>query len=151
MSYKGYMVTRLYWAALSLVLLGLCGCSTFNRNWRRADVPPPAENSVEGPWQGTWHSEATGHNGALRCLMLREGDSHFQARFRATYGGIFHYSYTAELELHPHDTGWEFDGEANLGKLAGGEYFYEGRATATNLVSTYRSKHDHGLFEMKRP
>ena len=53
--------------------------------------------------------------------------------------------------MHPHDIEWEFDGEANLGTMAGGSYYYEGRATTTNLVSTYRSKYDHGRFEMQRP
>jgi len=46
--------------------------------------------------------------------------------------------------------GWEFDGEADLGKLLG-MYYYEGRATQTNLASTYRSNDDLGTFEMERP
>ena len=41
--------------------------------------------------------------------------------------------------------------QADLGKLAGGVYYYEGRANATNLVSTYRSMKDHGRFELARP
>ena len=39
------------------------------------------------------------------------------------------------------------EGRANLG----GVYYYEGRATATNMISTYRTKYDHGTFDMKRP
>ena len=74
-----------------------------------------------------------------------------QARFRATYGGVFHFSYTVPLTLQPHDAGWELSGEANLGKLAGGAYYYEGRITPTNFTSTYRSKYDHGIFELHRP
>jgi hypothetical protein len=127
----------------------LCGCSSFDRDWRRVGVSPPAENSVAGRWEGYWRSEG-GHHGGLRCLMTPESDSLCQARFRATYGGLLHFSYTARLEMQPHDMGWEFDGEADLGKL-GGVYYYEGRATATNLISTYRSKYDRGMFEMKRP
>jgi hypothetical protein len=81
--------------------------------------------------------------------MTPQSDSEYRARFRAAYGRLLHFSYTARLEMQPHDIGWEFDGEANLGKL-GGVYYYEGRATSTNLISTYRSKYDHGMFEMKR-
>jgi hypothetical protein len=82
--------------------------------------------------------------------MTQETNSVYRARFRATYGHAFHFTYTARFEMHPHDIGWEFDGEANLGKFAGGTYFYEGRATTTNLVSTYRSKYDHGHFDLTR-
>ena len=137
---------------LALLLLAcLCGCSTFNRDWRRAAVPADHENSIAGPWQGRWRSEVNGHRGGLRCLMVRESDSLCQARFRATYGSIFHFSYSVALVVQPHDVGWEFDGEADLGKLVGGAFYYEGRATRTNLISTYRSKSDHGVFELQRP
>jgi hypothetical protein len=82
--------------------------------------------------------------------MTPRTNSVYNARFRATFGGVFHFTYTAQFEFQPHDNGWEFDGEANLGKL-GGVYYYEGRATPTNLLSIYRSKYDHGKFEMQRP
>ena len=132
-----------------LLVACLCGCSTFNRDWRRASAVPQAEGSLEGRWEGDWRSEKDRHHGGLRCLMTCQSDSRYRARFRATYAGLLHFSYTARLEMQPHDTGWEFDGEADLGKL-GGVYYYEGRATPTNLVSTYRSKYDHGMFELHR-
>jgi len=137
--------------AIGLLLIAcFCGCSSFNRDWRQAALRPDGENSVEGAWEGRWLSEVTGHQGSLRCLMTQETNSWYQARFRAKFGGVFHFSYTARLEMQPHAIGWEFNGEANLGKL-GGVYYYEGRATETNLISIYRSKHDHGRFELERP
>jgi hypothetical protein len=165
---KGYNMTRVNSFGLSrracllhgahaayvialLLAMCLCGCSTFNRDWRRASVRAASENSVEGRWEGRWISEANGHQGKLRCLMIRQSDTRYHARFRATYGGAFHFTYLVPLEMEPHDGGWEFNGEANLGKLAGGVYYYEGRATGTNLISTYRSKYDHGRFELERP
>jgi hypothetical protein len=138
--------------AIGLLLLAfLCGCSSFNRDWRRASVPPQSENSIEGRWEGRWMSDANHHHGGLRCLMVWGTNSLYQARFRATYGGIFHFSYTVRLETQPHYAGWEFNGEADLGRLAGGVYYYEGRATPTNLISTYRSKSDHGILDLHRP
>jgi hypothetical protein len=134
-----------------LLALLLCGCSSFNRDWRRASVPAPSENSIEGPWEGTWSSDANHHHGSLRCLIVHDTNSLYQARFRATYASMFHFSYTVPLEVQPHFGGWEFNGEANLSKLAGGNYYYEGRATPTNFLSTYRSAADHGIFELKRP
>jgi hypothetical protein len=83
--------------------------------------------------------------------MSQESNSVCQARFHAIYGGLFRFTYTVPLEIQPHDIGWEFNGEADLGKLAGGIYYYEGRATTTNLISTYRSKYEHGKFELTRP
>jgi hypothetical protein len=134
-----------------LVVSLLCGCSTFNRDFKRAAVPAASQNSIEGPWQGRWRSERNGHNGRLLCLMTLDHDSLYEARFRATYFGILHFGYTARFEMQPHAIGWEFNGEANLGKLAGGSYYYEGRATPTNLISSYRSKYDHGTFQLERP
>ena len=136
-------------AIVLLLVMCLCGCSTFNRDWQRAAVAPQAENSLAGCWEGRWSSDESGHHGGLRCLMTRQSDSFYQARFQATYGRLLHFSYMARLEMQRHNMGWEFDGEADLGKL-GGVYYYEGRATATNLISTYRSKYDHGMFEMER-
>lgn len=127
----------------------LCGCSSFNRDWRRAAAAPQDERALAGRWEGQWRSDEGGHQGGLRCLMTRQNDSLYQARFRATYERVLRFTYTARLEMQRHDLGWEFDGEADLGKL-GGVYYYEGRATPTNLISTYRSKYDHGMFELKR-
>src|SRR5438876_9036307 len=106
-----------------LLLTSWCGCSTFNRDWRRAAVPPASENSIEGPWQGRWRSDANRHHGRLLCLMTLDHDSLYEARFRATYFGILRFTYTARFEMQPHAIGWEFNGEANLGKFAGGTYY----------------------------
>ena len=135
-----------------LAVLVFTGCSSFNRDWRRAGANPPGPDSVEGRWEGTWQSDANHHHGNLRCLMSQETNSLYRARFRATYGGVFKFNYTAHFEFQPHATlGWEFSGEADLGKLAGGTYYYEGRATPTNMTSIYRSKYDHGTFDLRRP
>jgi len=152
-------------AASCLLALMICGCSSFNRDWKRTPAAP--EGSVEGRWQGQWVSDANNHQGKLRCLLSRDNNTNnlpfasaapdtnsttfYQARFHATFLRWFHFNYTAQLEMQPHDIGWEFDGEADLGKFAGGVYYYEGRASTTNLVSLYRAKHDHGHFELKRP
>ena len=141
----------LFIAIPALLLVFGCGCSSFNRDWRRATAQPSPANSAAGPWDGTWLSDANGHHGKLRCLMTHETNDLYQARFHATFGGIFHFNYTAQFEMQPHNVvGWEFNGDANLGKL-GGTYYYEGRATATNLASTYKSKYDHGTFNLHRP
>jgi hypothetical protein len=129
----------------------LLGCSSFNRDWKAALLRPPQSNDFTGPWQGKWRSDVTGHNGALRCLVSELPEGRYQARFHAKYKKIFSFGYTVPLEVQRHDAVFRFRGEANLGKLAGGIYEYDGHASVTNFFSLYRSKSDHGTFQMDRP
>lgn len=148
-SNRGFPLGLLLLAALPLLLTG--GCSTFNRDWKTAAQQPTTPNSIEGRWEGKWLSETNGHTGKLLCLIASESENRCTARFRATYAKIFRFSYKVILEIQPHYGGWEFNGQEDLGKLAGGVYVYEGRASPTSFFSTYRSKYDHGIFEMRRP
>jgi len=110
----------------------------------------PSTNSIEGRWKGHWLSAKNGHNGNLRCLIASDTDGAYSARFRATYAKILRFSYTIPLNVTRSDEVWHFRSEADLGKMAGGVYQYEGTATATHFHSTYSSKYDHGDFEMSR-
>jgi hypothetical protein len=136
-------------AALPL-LLG-CGCSTFSRDWKQAAQQPTPPDALAGRWEGQWLSEVNKHRGRLRCLIALAGENRCAARFQATYARVFRFTYTVTLRLQPHDGGWEFTGDENLGRLAGGVYHYEGRASPTKFFSTYRSGGDHGVLEMHRP
>ena len=44
-----------------------------------------------------------------------------------------------------------FNGQENLGWLAGGVYRYDGTTDGQAFDCTYQSKHDHGRFQMTRP
>jgi hypothetical protein len=138
---------------LLLPALLLCGsgCSTFNRDWKRAGTASPSPVGMEGRWQGTWVSEANHHQGGLRCLMTKNADGAYKARFKATYAEILSFGYTAKLKVQENGDSFNFEGDANLGKLAGGVYHYVGNATGTNFFATYSSKADHGTFQMQRP
>ena len=144
-----HAVTRKALALLAITLL--CGCSSFNRDWHKAAAQPTPANSIEGRWEGSWTSASNAHTGNLRCLLSHKEGASYEARFRATYGKVFHFSYATPLTVQEHGDGWEFNGESNLGKMAGGVYYYEGRASPVNFFSTYKSKYDHGVFEMHRP
>ncbi len=133
-----------------LVLL-TCGCSSFNRDWRSAARPPAEMNSMEGRWEGKWKSDVNGHSGRLLCVVSRKENGSHTARFRATYMRVLRFSYAVSLRSEHLGGNWHFSGDENLGKLAGGEYHYEGSVTATDFNASYQSKYDHGLFEMKRP
>lgn len=145
------LVNRLLRFAGILTTLLLCGCCGFNRAWNKAGQPSVPADPIEGRWEGRWLSDVNGHTGRLRCLLTRNSDTNYTARFRATYWKIFRYSYKVDLAFEHRDSTWQFQGVENLGWLAGGVYQYAGSVSPTNFQSTYRSKYDHGVFEMTRP
>lgn len=140
---------------LNLLPLVAClttiGCSTFNRDWKAAAVTSAPANDIAGRWQGTWRSEVNGHTDKLRCLVTKQSETSYTARFHAKYHKILSFGYTVNLAVKESGGVFHFQGEANLGKLAGGLYDYAGDASATNFFSTYRCKYDHGIFQMARP
>jgi len=80
--------------------------------------------SVAGRWDGRWLSEANGHHGNLRCLMTRESEERCQARFSRDVRRrlSFQLHRAADLAAARRRVGTQR--EANLGKLAGGAYYY---------------------------
>lgn len=132
-----------------LCLLG--GCSTFNRDWKAAAANPTPVNSIAGRWEGQWLSDHNGHNGRLRALIRPLDNGQYEARYHAKYGFIFSFGMEAKLDVKPAADGqWQFGGTEDLGKPYG-VYRYEGKASATNFLSTYKASFDHGTFRMTRP
>jgi hypothetical protein len=134
--------------------LALCGCSTFNYEWRQAAQKQAPAGGITGRWEGRWTSQANGHNDKLRALIVAVDTNHYDVKFHAAYKQwiTVHFGYTVRMETKPSTDGSVlFRGSEDLGALAGGVYSYEGRADRTNFFSTYKSKYDHGTFEMRRP
>ena len=149
--YRAAMQRTLIGGVLALALFA-CGCSTFNRDWKKAAAAAPTSD-LAGRWTGTWRSEANGHTDQLRCLMTPLTNDIVSARYQAKYRkGIlrFTFSYTVPLSVTNRDGRFEFGGESNLGWYAGGVYRYRGSVTGTNFFSNYDSKYDRGTFEMQR-
>ena len=138
---------------LAFVLLGASGCCSFNREWKQAVAQPPPPDHLAGPWEGAWSSDANGHTDRLRCLVTKQADGRYEARYYAWYrkGITFNFSYTVPLEADVVAGRATFSGEADLGWLAGGVYTYRGWADGTNFFSTYYSKYDNGTFSLQRP
>jgi len=138
--------------ALGLLLVALTGCSSFGREWRAAARQPAPATGIGGRWEGVWVSEVNDHRGRLRAILTPETDQVWRARFHARYAGLLTFGYTVRLHTTAAADGEvRFEGEADLGKLAGGVYSYSGRANPTNFHATYRSRDDHGRFELHRP
>lgn len=127
------------------------GCSSFSRQWETAMKQPVPADGIRGPWEGKWVSDRNGHTGRLRCVMTQAGLHSYTAHFHAVYWKILRVAYEVPFHTEPQDDAVKFSGEADLGKLAGGVYTYEGTATPFVFHAIYRCKYDHGRFEMSRP
>src|SRR6185436_2162026 len=136
-----------------LPLLALVGCcSTFDRDLdasRTAAGPAP----LAGAWEGSWHSDPSGHHGGLRCI-LSQTDSGFSSRYYATFTWGFiplSFEYEVPLTVVKDDDAWRFRGSAFIDYfIAGGLYEYEGYVAGEEFVASYRSSFDSGVFRMKR-
>lgn len=134
---------------LAMVLLA-GGCSSFDRDYQAAVAQGISSDTVEGPWLGTWKSEA-GHGGdELRALVAKAGPEAYRARFRAKFWGIFHTENEIDLQVTS-SSPVRAGGQEDLGWLAGGLYDYQATLTPQNFTATYKSKYDHGDFRLVRP
>lgn len=144
---------RFRWIWLPLFALLPCGCSGFERDWRSPAHLRPPENgdAFAGRWKGYWKSVPSGHSGSLRCIVTRLDDDTRRARFNASWALLLRFGYTADMNVEQRDGLTHFSGEADLGKMAGGVYRYEGHADGNALYCKYRTGSDHGYFKMTRP
>ena len=135
---------------ISHVLAALVNnASDFKHRWSQQTPPPAAANGLQGRWEGEWISEANGHRGALRCLLVRGEAGDYKATFHAVYATILRVCYTVPLHGKWSGGKLELEGEADIGALAGGIYRYQGEAGEDGFVCTYSCKYDHGTFRMK--
>jgi hypothetical protein len=137
-------------SCFTLLLLG--GCSTFNRDWKEA--AQVSAQGVEGRWIGDWHSDFNQHEGPLRCLITKKDGNIYYTRFHAKYSSGFltiGYSYDMDMTISKHGESYTFKGEADLGWMAGGVYWYDGNGTTARIDMNYRATKDFGTFKLQRP
>jgi len=145
-------LTRPAVGLIALALLwSLTGCNSFEREWKRESRYPTAYGTIAGVWKGKWVSDKTGHEGELRAVIKRIDHDTFHVWYDSVYEKTLHFKYDLFMDVRLEGTTAYFKGRADLGKLAGGVYTYEGKADTYNFFSTYRSKYDYGTFEMTRP
>jgi hypothetical protein len=121
--------------------------SDFNRRWKQKDSQPTA-GGLPYRWEGQWISQTNGHHGALRCLLAQESPTNYSANFYAVYGGVLRVCYTVVLRGQRREDKLLLEGDADLGRLAGGNYHYAGEATVSAFRCAYECKYDRGAFEM---
>ncbi|MGP8201062.1 MAG: hypothetical protein ACLQU4_16340 [Limisphaerales bacterium] len=122
----------------------------FRRQWKAQATPPGGNNGFEGRWQGEWASDTNGHRGALRCLLTKSEPGEYQAMFHAVYARFLAVAYSVTLRRRQEGGKLKLEGEADLGRLAGGIYHYEGEADDASFRCTYRCAYDHGTFHLEK-
>lgn len=131
-----------------LTFLSSCG-SAFRQAWRQA---PQSTAGVEGRWEGTWQSAASGHHGTLRCAVTGPinpaGDHDFY--YHATWKHILSGSYKAPHSVQKKGTVYVFKGQHKMPDWAGGLYHYEGTIDGNVFKACYKSGADHGTYTLKR-
>lgn len=151
---RAHLLRILPAAVIAAMLAGSSGCtalSGFHHNWNTHACCTEASTDLAGSWEGKWESRASGHQGNLRAIITRGEEGRYYARFHARFWKLFTYEYSVPMTAVEEEDGrLHFTGQAYLGELAGGMYYYDGYATATTFVASYRCSKDHGCFSMCR-
>ena len=139
--------------SFTLAALLLTGCSRFESDWRSpAYLKPPADGEMfAGRWKGYWKSVPSGHSGSLRCLVRSVDDDTYRAHFNASWALFARFEYVAAMEVERREDHIHFAGQADLGRMAGGVYRYDGHTDGHILYCKYKSSNDHGYFKLSRP
>ena len=159
---KSAILLRIALGLVFLTTLPSCG-TEFRSAWKQGGyLVAPTSPACAGPfktqlprskWEGTWHSDATGHQGTLRCVtsstINNQGDHEFF--YRATWKKILSGSYKAVHTVKKQKDGsYTFKGEHKMPDWAGGLYHYEGTIKGDNFNACYQSAMDRGTYTMKR-
>lgn len=145
---KSAILLRLALGLVFLTTLPSCGFA-FRSAWKKA----PVTTGAEGKWSGTWHSDATGHQGNLRCVVSAPVDQKGGHEFfyHATWKTILSGSYKAVHTVKKQKDGsYTFKGEHKMPDWAGGLYHYEGTIKGNDFNACYQSSMDRGTYTMKR-
>jgi hypothetical protein len=150
---------------IALLACAAGGCS-FDRRWRQisheawatssavATTAPASADPLAGRWDGKWVSERDGHSGHLRAIVDRvDGGDTYHIEYDGWFFGILRFTHGMNVTATraAEGTTVHFEGQEDLGALAGGIYRYDGAADGREFKSTYQSNADHGRFEMHRP
>jgi hypothetical protein len=142
------MMKRLLLPLLFLGTLFHSGCLTYHTSWKKPE--PRKDDHIVGRWQGTWISEHNGHNGKLRAVSTHKEGNVYRFQFGATFMLLLTASYDVNFTILPEDNFDALSGEAELPGYMGGLYTYEGKIENGKFTANYKSKLDHGTFEMTK-
>ncbi len=152
---------RLFTAAFLVITLASCSLG-YERKWKSvakatAHTPP---SDLTGAWVGTWKSLGDGHTGTLKAIVTKPSATTsgggatgkpteyvflYKATWKTILSGVIEAKHQAQWK-GPHCT---LSGEKDLG-VFGGIFSFTGKATPTEFHADYKSKLDHGVFDLRR-
>ncbi len=142
------MNPRVWILSVGFVLLGL-GCSTFDRDWNATTNT----TGIEGRWVGGWHRgtmEAySEEKWGVRCLITRKEGSIYSTRFKFA-PAMIGYGYGLDMSVTEASGQYQFQGQADFGKWAGGLHRYTGSGTTNQLQIDYSSGGGWFTFKLHR-
>ena len=134
---------------LSHLLASLVSSSRrFRQEWSRSRISQ--DGGLAGRWRGEWRSSTNGHCGPLRCVLSTAKELQYTAIFHAVYWKVLRVSYSVPLELVRTNDHFSFQGQVDLGKLAGGVYRFAGVCTFRSFDGTYENRYGRGHLQMTR-
>ncbi len=103
--------------------------------------------SPVGNWRGFWSSRSTGHQGPLRARVRQTSPDTYRAVFVGRFAGVVPFVYPAKLERVP-GTCHCYTSSQRLPLM--GTYRMTATVTPGRFHATFRSRKDHGTFDMSR-
>ena len=141
---------RLSFISAAILVLALTSCGTaYHVEWNAARGQAHAPGSIEGAWEGSWHSIVNGHSGTLWCLIKDGSSTERTFAYRATWGRFLSGGFRATHQLQRNGDRTTFVVDQPLGKL--GRFHGEGTIGADKFSACYRAAGDRGTFELTRP
>jgi hypothetical protein len=137
--------------AIPVLALGAAGCSTFDADWEAACSASYGIDSIEGPWQGTWKSEATGQTGDVRCIVSDAPEGGYTVRMHVKYALIFSGEESIPITIQNDREVIRFHGTVDQGAFGGGVLRYDGQVDNGQYTAKYRSRYDYGNYALTRP
>lgn len=129
---------------LLITLLAVCGCRSFEKDWKSAAGQP--SDDLSGRWIGTWQNTNNTHAGPLRAVLWQTGTNTYDARFHAVWGKRSG-SFRTRLNGQWQDGTFHFTGKRRVFLVP---ITTTGTAIPTQLNSAYDSPLDRGSFHLHR-
>ena len=137
----------------SCMVLFLCNCSSFEREWDQsvADYQSGTTVAPYGPWRGQWKTKTNGHTGDLRAIVKRSSqEGNYTFRYQATWGLLFRGTYSVTFPGRKQGGAYVIEGKKSLGPF--GTFGHKATVNPNSFKASYSNdKGDLGAFTLRRP
>lgn len=144
------MIKSLTHIILFSSLIFLVGCDSFNRKWSSKIQEKNFNQGETGLFKGHWMSDTNFHNGALYCIIEKGKNGKLDAIFKAKYKRVLVFNYSLPIQATQEKGFIRLKGSADLGKLHGGYYRFDGLIKNNQVDARYYNEYDKGYFKMTR-